>query len=156
MLEGGFNLVYLALKSLVLLSTQQSTPVIWGLGSAVQSPGAFSPDLLVHCYKLAVFTHPDIALCVSKLAQFSPNSTSTHLKAIFHVLAISKGVETCALCTNGRSLQYLFLVILTQIGDQMSTTEDRLPAIYICLTVVQLLGHLKPHLQRCPIRGPIC
>jgi hypothetical protein len=40
---------------------------------------------------LAVFTRPDIAFSVSKLAQFNSNPTATHLTAALHMLRYLKG-----------------------------------------------------------------
>src|SRR5579862_1368518 len=40
---------------------------------------------------LAVFTRPDIAFSVSKLAQFNSNPSATHLKAALHVVRYLKG-----------------------------------------------------------------
>ena len=42
---------------------------------------------------LAVFTRPDIAFAVSKLAQFNANPSAIHLKAALHVLRYLKGTR---------------------------------------------------------------
>jgi hypothetical protein len=42
---------------------------------------------------LAVYTRPDIAFAVSKLAQFNSNPTVTHLKAAMHVIRYLKGTR---------------------------------------------------------------
>jgi Reverse transcriptase (RNA-dependent DNA polymerase) len=46
---------------------------------------------------LAVYTRPDIAFAVSKLAQFNSAPTATHLKAAMHILRYLKGTRNLCL-----------------------------------------------------------
>ena len=46
---------------------------------------------------MAVFTRPDIAFLVSKLAQFNSNPTTTHLNAAMHVLRYLKGTRNLSI-----------------------------------------------------------
>jgi hypothetical protein len=46
---------------------------------------------------LAVYTRPDIAFAISKLAQFNSAPTATHLKAAMHILRYLKGTHDLCL-----------------------------------------------------------
>ena len=72
---------------------------------------------------LAVYTRPDIAFAVSKLAQFNSNPTFTHLKAALRVLRYLKGTRN--LCIVYRKQDHSIAIIGYSDADWGSDPSDR-------------------------------
>ena len=72
---------------------------------------------------LAVFTRPDIAFAVSKLAQFNSNPTAIHLKAALHVLHYLKGTRN--LCIVYKRQEQKVIIVGYSDSDWASDPNDR-------------------------------
>src|SRR5438552_3110459 len=71
---------------------------------------------------LAVFTRPDIAFSVSKLAQFNSNPTATHLMAALHVLRYLKGSRN--LCIVYKQQEHTATILGHSDSDWGSDSND--------------------------------
>jgi hypothetical protein len=73
---------------------------------------------------LAVYTRPDIAFAVSKLAQFNSNPTMTHLKAAMHVARYLKGTRN--LCIVYKRQPSIINIVGYSDADWGSDENDRI------------------------------
>jgi hypothetical protein len=73
---------------------------------------------------IAVFTRPDIAFAVSKLAQFNSNPSVLHLKAAIHVLRYLKGTRN--LCIVFKGQEHTTTIVGHSDADWGSNSNDRI------------------------------